>query len=1596
MDKSGKRRSRKRKYQQMDANRKVRRFEGLNDDQLELVRISYPQLNDEHLAVLRGAGEWDDIKDWFNKVGDELGKIFDPQRNGLAKLVNDEIKKIGPVFDSLGTQLANELDPEKNGVNAALRKFGNDTAASFNELGRLIEEQAKKDKAALEAAFKPVGEFMKNLGDAQWWKDTMNNPETYFLLASIMISAAASFLGPGGVLLANGVVSAARLITKAARGEQVNISDAVEVVVGLIPGGGGAKAATATVKATQTKFITKVAGELKKAPKDPYARRRMIGQSLLTLTKGLETLEILPPLKRAEQRSPVKETAEVIQFNKEKAVWAGYNKSSNNWWYFATPYCRDIGMLKEIVITLYEPVTEDVPYWSTGDPNPRVMHKYVVVKPENPGPPPAAGAYVPVRTMEGPKLSIQKLKYPLKFQKDDVVYKYPLFKYTDVMAEEPDRKPKFYKVLKNVDPNDVPLTDTATWKVLTQAEAEDTPAPDPYTDTADQYIGNVDTYEQKLDVWNELPSLPKQPYPNEFKVIEEFNTAWAKWKIEYDAYMAYIKPPKIVDSNGYNKKDTYLFGAEDPCNPWPNWPEADYKYRAAPTEEYMLDLIKPFRAFYEKQKQIVIDELQTSQEIRYYDLKKNPDQKEKLLKAGMDRLLEGLKSGTLQLKKPDGSGFGGMTQRELWRFRNTTPFEGFGLPQLTKKPDRVDSNNILAWTRTNLGRTITSFYNAFLLYPDLQEKIHEVIQEGKEKIIEIGQYRSYGEEMRTTRDLIQDDIYKAVDQLNGGEIKPEEFIGLLQMYEGALAESQSPPDLAKDFDPAGQIRALFNEYPLSLPSGGEVYSQFMTTVDSAFQITDTLDSILNKVNPSKEEEVLEKYRNTQNIWSYIQDPFKEYVINELVNRYLQVPQNPYQNPTPKPDPYPAPKPNPDNLNHLAGSIITLYETAIKNLLDAFSKYNEAVSKISITKYSERKSNRTKLGDALFGPLPSTTIQKGTGSASGVTTAMVTLPRKNPDGSYVSMDQMQQDAKKLIYSFFMEPNPLELPIPDYKNGGTENVTRDRLVDVGIPLGPLYLDNWRKFVEYLKQEWTYDYKGEIEIVKPEVIASSSGAYLEWAAYLRNELSKFSIVDLVEESGTDMFPYLQNIGFALFNLIRISKQAEKLDDTVMDSNQVNITAFKSFIESRQKLIFTELNHEPAYSWNTPTTRIPYKLGEHESRKLVSFADLKEAAEKQTLERLKVEAERVKNKQSLDDDMVRRKWQLKTFKKAIDDGKSPDEAYTMITADYPGAEFIRKEELEKRKSQAERDRIKANFDMGLDPDGNVLGLAEYLQAQEDQKKWEEETVKAQRDAAKAQEDAETAAVIALAESRKFKPATEEEIKAYNEKVYSPEAQAKAQETSRLQNEQMEKIGTPDGLEAYLREMVPKYKDAYKTKTFEELAEINERYFILALPDWLDKALEKKNLLDMNKTETPFSPSTEVTQAEVAMPAVFNPIPNETPQAALERYQGQIAQNDAMIATSAQQQAQQEIAASMEIADMENEDLFVGDVEPPVPAFAVQEQTDEETLLANYLTQIALMEQEQDFDQNVIDQYEALLSLRGDGYRYKKIKSGRKSRYHR
>lgn len=174
-----------------------------------------------------------------------------------AQTQADIRKGIEQAFASDGA-LASAFDPEKNGVNEAFRKFGEGSLEAMESLGNTIIQNFDPNQNGVKEAFQKLGD---KLGDDQWWRDTMSDPDTYILLIGTVASVAAMVLsggtaGPAVVAALGALGPSLNIISAVAQGEPVSPLDIAAVAFSIIPvvgqaAGGFDDVVKATAQASQ-------------------------------------------------------------------------------------------------------------------------------------------------------------------------------------------------------------------------------------------------------------------------------------------------------------------------------------------------------------------------------------------------------------------------------------------------------------------------------------------------------------------------------------------------------------------------------------------------------------------------------------------------------------------------------------------------------------------------------------------------------------------------------------------------------------------------------------------------------------------------------------------------------------------------------------------------------------------------------------------------------------------------------------------------------------------------------------------------------------------------------------------------------------------------------------------------------------------------------------------------------------------------------------------------------------------------------------------------------------------------------------------------
>jgi hypothetical protein len=157
-------------------------------------------------------------------------------------------KGIEEAFSADGA-LARAFDPEKNGVAQAFREFGENTKEAFAKVGDELFKAFDPAQNGVGAAFEKLGEAMANtIGNADWWKETMTDPDTYIMLIGAIASAAATVLsagtlGPVAFAALNMLGPSLKMIGDLAQGRPVDGLDIAAIAFAMIPMPGASAAA---------------------------------------------------------------------------------------------------------------------------------------------------------------------------------------------------------------------------------------------------------------------------------------------------------------------------------------------------------------------------------------------------------------------------------------------------------------------------------------------------------------------------------------------------------------------------------------------------------------------------------------------------------------------------------------------------------------------------------------------------------------------------------------------------------------------------------------------------------------------------------------------------------------------------------------------------------------------------------------------------------------------------------------------------------------------------------------------------------------------------------------------------------------------------------------------------------------------------------------------------------------------------------------------------------------------------------------------------------------------------------------------------------
>ena len=193
--------------------------------------------------------------------------------------------------------LAKAFDPEKNGVGSAFRKFGADTEAAFNDIGEKMRKAF--DPANMRKAFEEFGKMLEStLGNADWWKDTMGNPDTWIMILGVLASVAATVLsagtlGPAAFIALQMVGPAAKMIGDAAQGRPVDGLDFLAIAFAMIPGAG--PAAGAASNAASKAIIEGVKLGATAAKLLPHAQKAVqLGKIVVSGVKVAQAIGVVP------------------------------------------------------------------------------------------------------------------------------------------------------------------------------------------------------------------------------------------------------------------------------------------------------------------------------------------------------------------------------------------------------------------------------------------------------------------------------------------------------------------------------------------------------------------------------------------------------------------------------------------------------------------------------------------------------------------------------------------------------------------------------------------------------------------------------------------------------------------------------------------------------------------------------------------------------------------------------------------------------------------------------------------------------------------------------------------------------------------------------------------------------------------------------------------------------------------------------------------------------------------------------------------------------------------------------------------------------
>ena len=192
--------------------------------------------------------------------------------------------------------LARAFDPEKNGVAESFRKFGADSVKAFEFLGETIIKNFDPNQNGVKDAFQKLGEELSVLGDDDWWRETMSDPDTYIFLIGTIASVAAMFVTGGLAGAALGALGPAlNMINSAAKGEPVDPLDIAGLALSLVPAGAaalknassGTKVLSSAIPATELAFMNSIKATTQAAEAvDKSTRLARLGKTLANGVKA--------------------------------------------------------------------------------------------------------------------------------------------------------------------------------------------------------------------------------------------------------------------------------------------------------------------------------------------------------------------------------------------------------------------------------------------------------------------------------------------------------------------------------------------------------------------------------------------------------------------------------------------------------------------------------------------------------------------------------------------------------------------------------------------------------------------------------------------------------------------------------------------------------------------------------------------------------------------------------------------------------------------------------------------------------------------------------------------------------------------------------------------------------------------------------------------------------------------------------------------------------------------------------------------------------------------------------------------------------------